>query len=196
MASSKGPNFEREIPRELSLWWTHGERDDVFWRVKGSGSRAKTRLRTKKLTTYGQHGDIKAEDPIGAPLLVAITIELKNGYGKWSFLDVLDRPPMRKGQKHRTLQTFESFMIQVQEDADAVGTHPVLICKRDKRRKFVVLPLLLFAQIQTAYGEYHGFTITIEADENIKQPMIAVDYAQFFLWCEPEFFMLRKWRDS
>jgi len=189
MASNKGPNFERLIPRELSLWWSGGKRDDIFWRVKGSGGRAKTRLRTKKVTTYGQHGDIKAEDPIGAPLLTVITLELKNGYGQWSFLDVLDHPPMRKGQKHRTLQTFESFMNQVQEDADAVGTHPVLICKRDKRRKFIVLPLLLFAEIQTGYGEYQGFTITIERNEFIKQPMIAVDYDRFFGWCLPEFFL-------
>ena len=160
---SKGADFEREIPKELSYWWTNGKRDDVFWRVKGSGSRATSRLRQHGKTTYGQHGDIKAEDPIGAPLLEVVTLELKRGYKKWSFLDVLDRPPMRKGQKKRTLQPFEQFMVQVQEDASATGTHPVLICKRDKRRKIIVMPLLLFAEIQTAYGTYDKFKLTIEA---------------------------------
>jgi hypothetical protein len=185
---SKGPDFEREIPKELSLWWTHGERDDVFWRVKGSGSRAKRRLREKGKTTYGQHGDIKAEDPIGDPLLQVITLELKNGYGKWSFLDVLDRPPMRKGQKHRTLQCFEKFMEQVQEDSEVVGTYPCLICKRDKRQKFIVLPLMLYADISCKMGEYIGYAITIETTEIIKQPMIALDYQSFLSWCSPEYF--------
>jgi len=184
----KGPDFEREIPKELSLWWTNGERDDVFWRVKGSGSRAKSRLRKHGKTTYGQHGDIKAEDPIGVPLLKVVTLELKRGYKKWSFLDVLDRPPMRKGQKNRTLQPFEEFMEQVQEDCEAYGTCPCLICKRDKRQKFVVIPLMLFADMQCRIGEYYGFTITIEESSIIKQPMIALNYKQFFSWCKPSFF--------
>lgn len=194
MASSKGPNFEREIPRDLSLWWSGGERDDIFWRVKGSGSRAKSRLRQHGKTTYGQHGDIKAEDPIGAPLIEVVTLELKNGYGKWSFLDVLDRPPMRKGQKNRAYQNFEKFMLQVQEDAAAAGTHPVLICKRDMRQKFIVMPLLLYAEIQTECGEYLGFTLTIEATDVIKQPMIALEWGRFLGWCPPRFFIEYKKR--
>lgn len=185
--ANKGHPFERGISKELSLWWTGGERDDVFWRVLGSGGRAKTRFRQGK-DTYGTHGDIQAVDPIGAPLLEVVTLELKNGYGKWSFLDVLDRPPMRKGQKNRALQNFEKFMLQVQEDAEAANTHPVLVCKRDMRQKFIVMPLRLYAEIQTAYGEYMWFTIAIEAIDTIKQPMIAMNFSNFLEWCSPDFF--------
>jgi len=43
MEMAKGGEFERDISRFLSRWWTYGERDDVFWRTSASGARATTR---------------------------------------------------------------------------------------------------------------------------------------------------------
>ncbi|MBM3120244.1 MAG: hypothetical protein FJ006_12010, partial [Chloroflexi bacterium] len=60
--SSKGASFERDISRQLSLWWTHGERDDVFWRSSMSGGRATVRAKKGQKTAY-QNGDITATDP-------------------------------------------------------------------------------------------------------------------------------------
>lgn len=86
---AKGGAFEREISKELSLWWTHGERDDIFWRSHGSGARATARRKTGKATAF-QDGDICITDPIGQPLLKAVTIELKKGYPKWNIKALLD----------------------------------------------------------------------------------------------------------
>jgi hypothetical protein len=186
MSSKKGSAFEREISTLLSRWWTHGEREDVFWR-RDSGARAKRRSREGK-NTFGAHGDISAIDPIGLPLTTLCTIELKSGYRRWSFLDVLDRPLMRKGQKNRTLQKFEEFMQQVIEDAAAVGNYPVLICKRDKRRRFIVLPRPLYRRIRSYCGKYRGIILAIYNSEYTDHSMYAMDLDSFLDWCGPEFF--------
>lgn len=94
---SKGSAFEREICKKLSLWWTDGARDDVFWRTSGSGARAKTRGKSGK-STFGQYGDIQATDPIGQPLIDLCSIEVKRGYNKAiinDFIDSKKKPELR-----------------------------------------------------------------------------------------------------
>jgi hypothetical protein len=86
---AKGAAFERDICRQLSRWWTLGERDDVFWRTPQSGGRA-TRRAQKNKSTAGHYGDIMAVDPIGNPLLKFMTFELKHGYGVASAMDLID----------------------------------------------------------------------------------------------------------
>lgn len=76
---AKGGQFERDFSRQLSLWWTGGNRDDIFWRTAGSGARATVRSKKGK-TTAGQYGDITATDPDGKLLIDNILFELKNGY--------------------------------------------------------------------------------------------------------------------
>src|SRR5262245_2386383 len=51
--AAKGSKFERDLCRQLSLWWSDGKRDDVFWRASQSGGRAKFRGR-RGLQTHGQ----------------------------------------------------------------------------------------------------------------------------------------------
>lgn len=77
--SQKGSAFEREICRTLSLWWTHGKRDDVFWRTAGSGGRGTVRAR-KGLKTEGMYGDIYAVGKTGRAFLKMFTVEIKRGY--------------------------------------------------------------------------------------------------------------------
>lgn len=89
MKAKKGSQFERQICKLLSLWWTHDHRDDVFWRSSQSGGRATQRAKSGK-ATYGSYGDIAAVDPVGEPLLKLFTIELKRGSThKWPG-DLLD----------------------------------------------------------------------------------------------------------
>jgi hypothetical protein len=186
----KGPNFEREIPKEFSLWFTGGERDDIFWRTQGSGGRAKNRSK-KGLSTYGSYGDLMAVDPIGEPLTQACLIELKRGYKKWSFLDLVDRPRQRKNQKNPTLQPFEEFMVKVNEDLDLSGaSYPIIIFKRDKRQKGVVIPQSLFSQIQLSCGRFDGFFLKIStAKPIIREQMYILKLEDFFNWCSPSFFI-------
>jgi hypothetical protein len=133
----KGSKFERDICKELSLWWSNGLRDDIFWRTAGSGARAKVRGRKNKQTS-GQHGDIGATDPIGAPLIDLITIELKRGYSKHTIADLLDKP--KNGGK----QVYEEWIEQaVESHQHAKSMTWMIIVKRDRREALVIMPTSL-----------------------------------------------------
>ena len=75
---AKGSVFEREICKELSLWITSGERDDIFWRTAGSGGRATMRKKSGK-TTANQEGDVCATDPIGQSTCEHCYYRIKEG---------------------------------------------------------------------------------------------------------------------
>jgi len=95
MKSSKGAEFERKISKQLSLWWSNGERDDIFWRSQQSGGRATIR-RKKELTTANQEGDLTAMHPMGQPLIDLISIELKCGYPEFTIEGILNRTRLTK----------------------------------------------------------------------------------------------------
>jgi hypothetical protein len=131
---AKGSSFERQICKTLSLWWTNGERDDVFWRTAGSGAMATSR-RKRGSTTLLQHGDIQAVDPIGKPLTDLMTLELKRGYNQCTLSDMFDSP-RSKGK-----QRFAKFIEQAQRSAEAAGTpFWAVIHKRDQKRITITLP--------------------------------------------------------
>src|SRR6185503_13875219 len=123
----KGSQFEREISRRLSQWWTIGERDDIFWRSSQSGGRATQRAKKGKRTA-GSYGDITALDSIGRPLLRMFTIELKRGDSHGHPLELFDAPPSNVQRKwEKTLfQTVASA-----QDAGSIGW--LLIHQRDRR---------------------------------------------------------------
>lgn len=134
--SSKGSSFEREISKQLSLWWTKGASDSVFWRSAMSGGRATVRAKVGKNTNY-MAGDICAIDPIGAPLIESTVIELKRGYSKWCVLDLIDGKDPKKA-------TLGQFLTQVEEECkQAKVKNFLLICKRDGRCPIVVLPIYM-----------------------------------------------------
>jgi hypothetical protein len=129
----------------LSLWWTLGERDDIFWRSAASGARAKVRSYVGK-KTFGQYGDITAIDPIGNPLTTLATLELKRGYGNASFGDMLD-----KGQK-QAKQPWEMWMEQVLLDQKNAGVYGwLLITRRDRREAVIFMPWTLY-ELLNMYG--------------------------------------------
>ncbi len=137
---AKGSKFEREICVRLSLWWTNGENDSVFWRTD-SGARATQRGKKGK-TTRGQHGDIVATDAIGGPLLDLITFELKNGYKKHSVADIFDA----SDKQGPTL--YEQWIEQAKTAADLSGSkHWALITKRDRREILMIVPFALIQQM-------------------------------------------------
>lgn len=133
-SSLKGSGFEREFSKQLSLWWTHGERDDVFWRSQNSGGRATIRKSAGR-STFMQAGDIAAIDPDGLPLLKAITFELKRGYSNTTVAEVFDKRTTQKDTH------WEKFIIQ------AINSHRLnksyawmLVTKRDRRYPLVWYP--------------------------------------------------------
>jgi len=134
----KGSKFEREICKILSLWWTKGKREDVFWRSTTSGARATVRNR-KGQSTFGQYGDIQATDPIGQPLLDVCTIEAKRGYSSDTIAHLLDALPGNK------LQVYEKFIQQAKADHKKAGSmFWMLIVKRDRREPLVYIPIQFY----------------------------------------------------
>lgn len=133
MNRGKGSEFERLICKKLSMWWTNGERDDVFWRTSMSGGRATVRTKQGKATEM-QHGDISAVDPIGVPLIKAVTLELKRGYGKASPFDLLDA-------NHTATLEWCLFLKQVKA-AQKAGNTPwwAVIFQRDRRSICIAFP--------------------------------------------------------
>lgn len=140
--SRKGGQYEREICRQLGRWWSHGERDDIFWRTSNSGGRATTRSKTGR-RTFGQYGDVQAVDPVGAPLLRAFCFEVKRGYSSSSFADVLDQPRLAAQQE------WEKFVEQARTAArDSRAKYWLLIQRRDLCRAFIFFPHALYLELQ------------------------------------------------
>ena len=129
---SKGATWERDFCKLLGEWWCG--RDDVFWRAAASGARAAQRAATGA-ATYGQHGDIAATDPAGAPLVDTFCIELKRGYNEHTIMDCIDRAPNAKAQE------FEAHLQQT-IDAQEVSGVPywLLVTSRTRRVPVVWLP--------------------------------------------------------
>ena len=76
-SKNKGSSFERKICKELSLWITNNNRNDILWRSINSGAFATSRNKAG-LTTEGQEGDIQSIDPLGQDFIDKFTIELKH----------------------------------------------------------------------------------------------------------------------
>lgn len=134
MTKGKGSGFEREICKTLSLWWTYGVRNDVFWRSAGSGAMATTRGKRSQ-SAFGQDGDIQATDPSGQPFVNVFCVEVKRGYSKTSFADLLDRP------EKAAPQMWDKFIQQaVRSQLSAKAKYWMLIAKRDRRETLVAVP--------------------------------------------------------
>ena len=74
---SKGASFEREVCKKLSLWVSHGEREDLFWRSAMSGGRATVGARKGKDLSH-QAGDICSVHSDGHKLTDAFFFECKH----------------------------------------------------------------------------------------------------------------------
>jgi hypothetical protein len=129
---TKGQIYEREVCKQLSLWWTDGKRDDVFWRSANSGATATSRTK-KKRTTFGQYGDVQAIDPIGQPLIDMFTIEIKRGYSNFTIQDIFDKP------EHEGPSETENFIEQAAKSSMEAGTPAWMIIVRRDRKDAVTL---------------------------------------------------------
>lgn len=164
--AAKGPQFERWLCEQLSLWWTKDlkePRTDIFWRTSNSGGRATNRGKKGK-RTKGQYGDIAAIDPIGQPLLDLLTIEVKRGYNKYTITDLLDRPEKAAKQK------YETWIEKAIHDHELAGSMSwLLIVKRDRREPMVILPMQVFKELTSLeiFWEIHvdigGFWLELAA---------------------------------
>lgn len=141
-AKQKGGNYEREICKMLSFWWTNGERDDVFWRSQTSGARATVRSKAG-LATAGNYGDVAATDPIGEALIKVATIEVKRGYSTATPFDVIDAPA------GAGVGIWEEQISQAYCSHKQAGSYSwLLISKRNRRESLVWMPYRLYGTLK------------------------------------------------
>lgn len=126
--SRKGSQFERDIARRLSRWWS-GDDDAIFWRTSQSGGRATTRRKSGK-ATVGQEGDLCATNPLGQAFIDCFVVELKRGYNKFTIADLIDSPRPEK-------QTYSKWIRKIEDASIRLGNHWLLIVKRDRRKEVV-----------------------------------------------------------
>ena len=179
---AKGSQFERDFSRSLSLWWTGGERDDVFWRSQNSGGRATVRSRVGKKTS-GQYGDIAATDKLGEPLLRIFTFELKRGYNAASAGNDFDSVTGKKA----TL--FTQFVMQAENAAKRAGSlYWALLTRRDRRGEIVTVPTAslktTFRFAKTNYENLMRISGKLTGrDGYIDMTSMSLD--NFFAYCDP-----------
>lgn len=182
----KGSQFERDLCRQLSLWWTNGSRDDVFWRSAQSGGRATFRAKKGK-QTFGSYGDIAATDPIGRPLLDLMTIEAKKGYGKkGTAFDALDNLP-RFG-KVKPCQ-WEEFVIQASTDSLKAGTpYWMLVHRRPQRATMCFVPYELQRYLKILRESSPAAVIGVDGREGCwnSQLILAVPFESFLASVKPD----------
>jgi len=140
IGKQKGNEFERKVCKKLSLWISNGERDDIFWRSAGSGSRA-----TVSKTVRGT-GDIVAIDPLGFPLIDRFVIECKN---------------------HRKLDRAKiySFYIKLLDQCINIDLYPLLIFKESYKEIKVISIIEGFTELGIEPEEFElikGFNVCIK----------------------------------
>ncbi len=141
MGKQKGNQFERECCKLLSLWWSEGKRDDVFYRTQSSGGRATQRAK-KGQTTSNHYGDIAATDEEGLPFTKFVTVEIKRGYNQHPPYDLIDKLPSAGPTK------FEEWIDQATADCQkAKAKYWWLIIKRDRRRTMLFINNNWFADL-------------------------------------------------
>ena len=140
-SKTKGNVYERDFCKRLSRWWTGGKRDDIFYKTSNSGGRASMRDK-KGHETFNQYGDVCAVDPVGMPLMKAVTIELKRGYNDSTVHNLLDR------KDHHAEQQFEEWVGQASTDTKRAGVISwLLVTRRDTREEIIWMRYLFWRSI-------------------------------------------------
>jgi hypothetical protein len=155
---AKGRNFEREIAAKISLWLTNGKTDECVWHTEGSGARATSRSKRKKVKDT-MFGDLCTNDPSLQNFFNLINIELKSGYfvsktkrkkggttiTNWSFNDMIDSTQEKN--------IFWDFWDQCTTDADKSNREPILIFRRNRRKACIAMRSDLFNAFKV-WGNY------------------------------------------
>ncbi len=176
MGQKKGKKFEKEIAKKISVWWTNGERDDVFYLTSGSGSRYTFRKKVGK-DTKNSSGDIGILDPIGQPFLNIFSIEAKNGYS--NKLDIMSIIDGKKDQKHIIFD----WALKAQNEVDGTDKECfIIIIKRDRKNKVVVIEPHFLTKPYFGKG-FTGKEIVIVANG---YELSIVDYDDFFKQLDPK----------
>lgn len=173
--SGKGSDWERNISKRFSLWWTEEDREDVFWRTSGSGARATTRAKQGKKTKY-QYGDLTFTDPIGKILIDYFLIELKRGYPDLGILILVDGK--------QKIPVLVKWWQKAEEEKEFGKRKAVmLIIKRDYKHPIIVFDSSTFFGLENFCGEWKKDIASIYLTA-IEKKLIVVSLYPFLEWCD------------
>jgi len=187
---AKGSQFERDFCKQLSLWWTEGGTDEMFWRSSNSGGRATVRAKSGK-STKGQCGDVAAIHPDGVALIDLITFELKRGYSRSTIHDVFDK------SKTAATQTWESWYEQAVTSAQINKSFSwAVVHKRDRRDPMIYIPEFLFDTLSISECKpIIRFSTDLVVDEQIvSDTIVMLRWDSFIQLVEPS--QIRSIRDN
>ena len=135
-SSDKGHKFEIEISRYLSLWFSKGKKDDLYWRSAGSGNIATIGLsrgkRLDKLT-----GDISSIGGEGEELTRNFMVECK-------FYKDLEYDSLIFNVNRGIC----GFWNKLVKDAKKFSKLPMLIARQNRRPTLIGLDLKTFYLIE------------------------------------------------
>lgn len=138
--AGKGPAYERKVCRQLSLWWTNGTSNNVFWRTSNSGGRHTVHAQKGNVSKF-QAGDIGAIDPIGQPLLDLLTIEIKKGYKQHTIMALIEGRSKAGGE-------YGKWLDKLIKQSEKIGTrYWLLIVHRDSMKPMIYMPWSLAVRL-------------------------------------------------
>ena len=167
---AKGGQFERDMAKVISLWFSRGKDDDLLGRSSQSGGRATVRRRKGKGTKHC--GDLAATCTAGEPLTKLLTWELKKGYNTDTIFNLFDRPKACG-------KTWFKWFDQATEAARNAGTpYWCVIHRRDHRDPIIALPDG-FVEALIGLGCYFPIGMTLG-------PVIILRLETFFQSVDPQ----------
>ena len=174
--AKKGSQFERDISRTLSLWWSDGKNDALCWRVLGSGGRSTIRAKFNK-ETAGGYGDLTFTDVVMKPFFDLFLVECKKGYTK-------DIDPLKiidgKGKTN--------FLITVYEKAEkerkfAGRRYSLIIFERNNHNSCVMFNSKIIEALEDYAGCYNGKELLINTGD---EGFYIMPLESFLDWVSPE----------
>lgn len=163
-SKNKGNSFERQIAKQLSLFLSKGERDDLVWRNTSSGARFTNRFK-KGMQTENQSGDISYTHELSIPFFTKFNVECKayQDIKLWSIIE----------QTSKSDDLF-NFLKQTIRDAEASNKSPILIAKQNNKKVLIFIEkkyadylkinYLLLVQIETYQFSVFQFEKFLELD--------------------------------
>jgi len=140
-----GNTWEREFCKDLSLWWTKGRDDRVFWRSDSSGA-------VKGVSELA--GDVKAIKQIGYPLIDHVIIETKRTKDTDVLLEVV-----RRGKSSKIGKWWDKLLVE----SDKWKRDPMLVIKLVNRTVICIYRVGYLVEIDHCF-EYDGNPIVLWKD--------------------------------
>lgn len=189
---AKGANFERQIAKQLSLWYSKGKRDDIFWRTAISGGRATTRMKQGKQTANSA-GDLGFLHHSGKPFIDMCVVEIKRGYNskktspgaQISILSLLDASSRKR----------EPILFRWWDKAEAERIahgrkYSLLLFRRDRHNACICMNKNVFDTIESRSKKpfmfpHNGTWVHVQMRGHNLKILLLED---FLAWCKPEMF--------